>query len=74
VIIVKESRQPPDDFPWLVATARKVDGTWRWDEYTRNFADEELSRIVSGEPVCIDCHRKVAAVDWIYTSYANASP
>lgn len=68
-LIVKESSKPSQGFVWLVATARKAGGSWEWDEYTRNFASEDLLRIPSSEAVCVDCHRKVEAVDWIYTGY-----
>lgn len=34
-----------------MATARKQAGAWRWDEYTRNFADEKLRHGVASESV-----------------------
>ncbi len=68
-LIVKASRRGDQDFPWLVATARKDAGTWSWTEYTRNFADEPLLDIGASEAVCVDCHRAVEAADWIFTRY-----
>jgi hypothetical protein len=68
-LIVKEARRAGDDFAWLVAAARKQGGTWRWDEYTRNFADEELRHIPSGEGVCTGCHQAARSSDWIFTQY-----
>lgn len=69
VTIVKESMREDSDFAWLVATARKRKDRWRWDEYTRNFEGERFLHIAASESVCIDCHRKVRDVDYIYTYY-----
>lgn len=69
VVIVKESTRKDSDFAWLVATARKADGRWRWNEYSRNFSNEPFLHILAGEQVCIDCHQRVEAADWIYTQY-----
>lgn len=69
-VIVKESTRQGQDYPWLIATARKQGGTWTWDEYTRNFPDEELLHIYAKEDVCTGCHEDVAASsDWIFTVY-----
>lgn len=68
-MIVKESSRENQDYVWLIATARKQGGAWRWDEYTRNFPEEEFVRIAASEKVCIDCHTKVEAADFIYTVY-----
>jgi hypothetical protein len=68
-IIVKESTRSDSDYPWLVATARKRGDAWKWDEYTRNFENEEFLRIVSGESVCTDCHDRAINRDWIFTVY-----
>jgi hypothetical protein len=68
-LIVKDARRDGDDFAWLVAVARKQDGAWRWDEYTRNFADEEFRHILSGEGVCTGCHQAARSDDWIFTRY-----
>jgi hypothetical protein len=68
-LIVKESTREGTDYRWLVATARKQGGTWSWDEYTRNFSDEELRRIPVAESKCTGCHVRVKAIDWIYTHY-----
>ena len=75
-IIVKESCadgpcNEGDNFAWLVATARKSDGHWTWNEYTRNFADEPFVEILAPEQVCVDCHEKVESIDWIYTPYES---
>lgn len=72
-LIVKESIKDGQDHAWLVATARKSNGQWRWDEYTRNFASEDFARIVPSEGVCIDCHKKWQADDWIATAFDNAA-
>jgi hypothetical protein len=76
VTIVKESIRDDTDYAWLVATARKQGGRWHWDEYTRNFEDEEFRRIAASESVCIDCHKKVEDSDFIYTffNYTDACP
>lgn len=73
-LIVKESRHETEPFAWLIATARKQGGSWRWDEYTRNFADEEFRHILAGESVCTDCHVQARAADWIFTRYVPAAP
>jgi hypothetical protein len=69
-LIVKDSTRPPESAPWLVATARKRDGGWQWDEYTRNFPDESLRRILAGQSVCTGCHQQARALDWIFTAYS----
>ena len=70
-IIIKESIREDSGYPWLVATARKKAGAWKWDEYSRNFEDEDFVHILPGEQVCIDCHAKVKGGDWIYTLYSR---
>lgn len=55
----------------LVATARKERGTWRWDEYTRNFPDEGPRRILVGQGVCTGCHQQVREADWIFTHFSR---
>lgn len=68
-IIVKESIKENVDYPWLIATARKEHGQWQWDEYTRNFADEEFLHTLGAESICTDCHSRARAADWIFTQY-----
>jgi hypothetical protein len=70
-LIVKEARRANQDFVWQVATARKVGGSWGWDEYQRNFADQDFGRLPVSESVCIDCHRRVEVADWMFTPYTN---
>lgn len=70
-VIVKESIKDGQDYAWLVATARKSGGEWQWDEYTRNFASEDFVSILPSEQVCIDCHTKWKADDWIATAFDN---
>ena len=74
-LIVKEScpNGPcrDDNFVWLIASARKSNGKWRWNEYTRNFADESFAEIIAPEETCISCHKKVEATDWIYSVYQS---
>ena len=72
-LIVKASRRSDQDFPWLVATARKAEGAWSWEEYTRNFASEPLLKIPASETLCTDCHQAVEANDWIFTIYDGGS-
>jgi hypothetical protein len=70
-LIVKDSTREHESFPWLIAIARKRGGAWQWDEYTRNFEEEEFRPVLAGESVCTDCHGRVRAADWIFTSYAR---
>jgi hypothetical protein len=70
-LIVKESTRAGDSFPWLIAIARKQGGVWQWDEYTRNFADEDFRHILAGQSVCTGCHVKAQAADWIFTTYSR---
>jgi hypothetical protein len=70
-LIVKESTRQGEALPWLIATARKQGGSWQWNEYTRNFADEDFRHILAGESVCTGCHVKAQAADWIFTSYTR---
>jgi hypothetical protein len=68
-LVVKQSTRPGESFPWLVATARKHAGAWSWDEYTRNFADEDLVHNLAAESVCTGCHVRARAQDWIFTRF-----
>jgi hypothetical protein len=68
-LIIKESRKEHQSYPWLIATAEKLDGVWKWTEYTRNFANEEFVKISVSESVCTDCHNKAKGTDFIYTIY-----
>lgn len=69
-LVVKESRREHEGFVWLIATARKQGGSWQWDEYTRNFADEEFRHVLAAESVCTGCHVRAKSADWIFTPYA----
>lgn len=71
-MIVKDSTR--DGTRWLIATARKQGGAWRWDEYTRNFDNEEFVHIVSGQGVCVGCHERARTFDYIYTRYVGPPP
>lgn len=66
-LIVKESQRADSDFVWLIATARKTGSDWQWDEYTRNFSNESFLSVAVSEEVCVDCHKKWKADDWIST-------
>jgi hypothetical protein len=68
-IMVKAARKSEQDYPFLIATARKQGGTWSWAEYTRNFPTETFLKLPIAEAVCINCHQKYEAVDWIATPY-----
>jgi hypothetical protein len=68
-LIVKESRRVGEDLVWLIATARKQGGEWQWDEYTRNFANEEFRHALAPESVCTGCHVRAQGADWIFTFY-----
>ena len=68
-LIVKESRRPNEPFVWLMALARKHGDGWTWDEYTRNFSDDELRHGFASEEVCTGCHVQARAGDWIFTRY-----
>lgn len=70
-LIVKESTREDEGFAWLIATARKKGGFWQWDEYTRNFDDEDFRHILAGESVCTGCHVKAQTADWIFTTYSR---
>ncbi len=72
-LIVKQSTRAGEDFPWLVATARKQGDAWRWDEYTRNFSDEAFRRILVPQSKCTDCHRKAQSADWIFTHFTGTA-
>lgn len=65
-LIVKESTRA-EAAPWLIATARKQHATWRWDEYTRNFADESFRRTLASQSTCTECHQRAKAADFIFT-------
>ncbi len=71
VMVVKESRRDGETFPWLVAVARKQAAGWRWDEYTRNFDDEPLRRLLVAQSKCTGCHERVRALDFIFTQPAS---
>jgi hypothetical protein len=69
--IIKESTREGESFVWLIAIARKEDGAWRWDEYTRNFEDEELRHGLASLSTCTGCHVRARSADWIFTRYAR---
>ena len=71
-LIIKESAAEGESFVWLIATARKQGGSWRWDEYTRNFSDEEFRHGLAGQSVCTGCHVRAQSADWIFTRYARS--
>ena len=73
-LIIKVSSRETQDFPWLLATMRKREGSWEWAEYTRNFADEAFARIPGGTQICTDCHSQVSGVDWVFTVYQPGDP
>ena len=67
-VILKTSRQEEHTHPYLIATAEKVDGQWRWAEYMRNFEWEPFLKLPISEQVCTDCHAAVSdSLDWIFT-------
>ncbi|HEY0712726.1 MAG TPA: cytochrome P460 family protein [Polyangia bacterium] len=66
-VVVKESFRRGESFPWLIATARKIDGAWKWNEYTRDSEREKFRHILAGESVCTRCHKRAAESDWIFT-------
>lgn len=70
-LIVKESVRRGETFVWLTATARKRDGRWHWDEYTRNFSDEAFERVLVSESVCTGCHDRAKGIDWIFTQFTT---
>jgi len=72
-LIIKESRREHQDFAWLLATARKINGAWQWKEYKRNFEDEKFLSILASEDVCTSCH-KDARKDFIWVEYEGAFP
>jgi hypothetical protein len=72
-VIVKESTREDASYPWLVATARKEGGVWHWDEYSRNFEDEDFLHILASETVCTECHQGVQRLDWIFTTYEDCT-
>ena len=68
-LIVKEVRRPHESFVWLIALARKHGGVWQWDEYTRNFSEDELRHGFASADVCTGCHVEARGDDWIFTHY-----
>ncbi len=68
-VIVKDSRKMQSDYVWLIAVAKKREGSWSWAEYTRNFEHETFIEILAPESVCTDCHRDARTIDWIFTQY-----
>ena len=38
-----DARYRDGAFVWVIASARKADGKWRWNQYTRNVADEAFA-------------------------------
>jgi hypothetical protein len=67
--LVKQSTREGQSFVWLVATTIKQGGVWHWEEYTRNFADEDFQKLPLSQSVCTDCHTMAKSEDWIYTQY-----
>jgi hypothetical protein len=69
-MIVKESTRDGQNYPWLIATAKKVDSEWQWAEYKRNFPNEDFVKILAGQGVCTGCHKDAKDTgDWLFTHY-----
>jgi len=69
-IIVKESTKPGKCDPWLIATMRKKAGKWSWEEFTRNFADEDYGELLVPESTCTNCHKDAEEVDWVFSQFS----
>lgn len=69
--VIKRATKEDQDYPWLIAHAEKVNGEWRWTEWTRNFPNEAFAEIPVGEEVCTGCHKKAKSSDWIFTPYTG---
>ena len=71
-IVVKDAVRPGKDFIGLVAFMKKTEGIdpahndWLFEEYTRNAADANFSKIADGA-VCWNCHSGVADIDYVFT-------
>lgn len=70
---IKTSTLEGRSFPWLIAIAEKADGTWHWNEYTRNFENEDYLKLPVDEFVCENCHKKAKSTDSIFTIYTGVS-
>ncbi len=69
-LLIVEATKPEQGWVWLLGTARKEQGRWTWEEYKRNFSNDDFLAVLSGEGVCVDCHRRVeSSGDWIFTAY-----
>lgn len=73
-MVVKDSQREGEDFKWLIATARKQNGRWSWDEYTRNFSNEEMLGLLTSDSKCLSCHKRAVKDDYIFTRYDRLVP
>ena len=65
-VIVKTIVEPGTKFMGQFATMRKVDGRWRYIEYTRSSPTARYTVLGQGQ-FCLDCHTRVKSSDYVFT-------
>ena len=65
-VIVKTIREAGTSFVGQVAVMRKLDGRWRFVEYTRSSASARFSVLAQGQ-LCVSCHVRAKSNDYVFT-------
>jgi hypothetical protein len=65
-VVVKTIVDPGTTFIGKVAVMRKVNGSWRYVEYTRSGPTARYSILAQGQ-LCQSCHVQVKSNDYVFT-------
>jgi hypothetical protein len=65
-VIVKSIREPGASFIGQVAVMRKLNGRWRFVEYSRTSAKARYTILAQGQ-LCVSCHVQAKSNDYVFT-------
>jgi hypothetical protein len=65
-VIVKSIRERGATYVGQVAVMRKLNGRWRFVEYSRSSASGRFSVLAQGQ-LCVSCHVRAKSTDYVFT-------
>jgi hypothetical protein len=65
-VIVKSIREPGTKYVGQVAVMRKLNGRWKFVEYSRSSASGRFSVLAQGQ-TCVSCHVRAKSNDYVFT-------
>jgi hypothetical protein len=65
-VIVKSIREAGARYVGQVAVMRKLNGRWRFVEYSRSSASGRFSVLAQGQ-LCVSCHVRAKSNDYVFT-------